>query len=319
MDNAELQYRRLLKDGRDELDRLIAENAAEHHFLDFKEVPLSGGSNSLNESISEKLGKALSGFSNSQGGIIVWGIRKKDRDRAPMGYSLVKKPKQLVEALNRRISEIIVPTVDGVDSRVIFENAQEEGVVATYIPASEKTPHMYLIKKSYYKRSGDSFLKMEHYDLEDMFGRRSRPKLALKIALKSIGTNGTGEQRYDLALNLINEGKAMTQHYGLDIELPIPLKSISRSGVTGRGIISSLDDESNFTSIKLRKTDSPFFPTEQVVLAPNNHHLGHIYLELSDGHLNSLRNLPVRYKIYSENMNTKEGEYLFEELLSNDK
>jgi hypothetical protein len=33
----------------------------------------------------------------------------------------------------------------------------------------------------YYKRSGDTFRRMEHFDLEDMFGRRPRPKLELQI------------------------------------------------------------------------------------------------------------------------------------------
>ena len=31
----------------------------------------------------------------------------------------------------------------------------------------------------YYKRSGDSFYQMEHFDLEDMFGRRRKPKLKM--------------------------------------------------------------------------------------------------------------------------------------------
>ena len=36
----------------------------------------------------------------------------------------------------------------------------------------------------YYKRSGDSFYRMEHFDIADMFGRRRRPNLMLDYIRK---------------------------------------------------------------------------------------------------------------------------------------
>ena len=49
----------------------------------------------------------------------------------------------------------------------------------------------------YYKRSGASFYRMEHFDLEDMFGRRLKPKLNtvvrgsfLRVGVEESGRHG---------------------------------------------------------------------------------------------------------------------------------
>ena len=66
----------------------------------------------------------------------------------------------------------------------------------------------------YYKRSGDSFLKMEHFEVADMFGRRQRPDLQVVVGqpdvarvMVSIRNNGRGMARAPyLGLRVLPQG-----------------------------------------------------------------------------------------------------------------
>ena len=53
----------------------------------------------------------------------------------------------------------------------------------------------------YYKRSGDSFYAMEHFDLEDMFGRRKRPVLEVIYQIQS------HPQKPQIKLGIKNRGR----------------------------------------------------------------------------------------------------------------
>jgi hypothetical protein len=82
-----------------------------------------------------------------------------------------------ISKLNEFTGSFVSPIVDGVVHRGV-ETADDTGFAITLIPASSSGPHMAKAGEDrYYKRSGDSFYKMEHFDLEDMFGRRAQPKL----------------------------------------------------------------------------------------------------------------------------------------------
>jgi hypothetical protein len=64
----------------------------------------------------------------------------------------------------------------------------------------------------YYKRSGDRFYRMEHFDLADMFGRRRRPALKLILEKKRNGSQ--------LAMSIKNEGRGLAKAPYLSLTLP---------------------------------------------------------------------------------------------------
>jgi hypothetical protein len=65
----------------------------------------------------------------------------------------------------------------------------------------------------YFKRSGDSFYRMEHFDLEDMFGRRQKPKLSIRVVRRIEDLEGRGQvERLDIDVS--NEGRAVAKHAG---------------------------------------------------------------------------------------------------------
>ena len=56
------------------IDEFVANRAIEELFLDFKRSSDDGGGPKLNQNDRRNLAKAISGFGNSEGGIIIWGI-----------------------------------------------------------------------------------------------------------------------------------------------------------------------------------------------------------------------------------------------------
>ena len=119
------------------------------------------------------------------------------------------------------------PTVEAVlHKKIVTEN--DKGFAITYVPESDTGPHMAKAGEDrYYKRSGDSFYRMEHFDIEDMFGRRKKPKLALCTEVKGGGGSGSGPYRQidcHLFVGLENTGRGLAKHVAVEINLNAPYR-----------------------------------------------------------------------------------------------
>jgi hypothetical protein len=80
----------------------------------------------------------------------------------------------------------------------------------------------------YYKRSGDSFYKMEHYDLEDMSGRRRKPKLELFTRLEG------GGPTMEIVLGIKNVGRGTAKAPYLAFNVTAPFRP-AEYGLDGNG------------------------------------------------------------------------------------
>jgi hypothetical protein len=105
------------------------------------------------------------------------------------------------------------PVVDGVLLEVIEAlSAPGEGYVKCMIPASDKTPHRAMLAdREYFKRTAEGFYRLEHFDLEDMFGRRPRPALVLKLELVPRPAEDPLEE---LHFVILNSGRGIAKYVG---------------------------------------------------------------------------------------------------------
>jgi hypothetical protein len=116
----------------------------------------------------------------------------------------------LLTKLNEHSGEAASPIVDGVRHKIL-ETGADRGYAVTYVPESVSGPHMAKLGEDrYYKRSGDRFYRMEHFDLEDMFGRRQKPDLHLVAEPMA----GLGDERERVAFKIGNKGRALAKHTG---------------------------------------------------------------------------------------------------------
>jgi hypothetical protein len=173
----------------------------------------------------------ISGFANAAGGIIVWGIQARNNDnQVDCATALMAIPNValLVSRLNQLTGEAADPIADGIRNRVVHASATGEGFAATLAPESESGPHMAKLGENrYYKRSGDSFYTMEHFDIADMFGRRRKPQL--EFYARSVPANAG-----QIVVGLVNKGRATAYAPYLRVTIPPPF-SRSRYGVDGNG------------------------------------------------------------------------------------
>ena len=138
-----------------DLQAFIARQQEENLHLDFKLVKDA----SFNSSDDKKnLACALSGFANSSGGLIVWGVdARKNADGIDCAMELkpIDHVAQLIGRLNSLTGEAVDPSVDQVRHRAI-ETKRGCGFALSLVPESETGPHMAKLGENrYYKRIGD--------------------------------------------------------------------------------------------------------------------------------------------------------------------
>lgn len=185
--------------------------------LDFKRKA-NPSSPRLTDEDKRNLSRALSGFANSDSGVIIWGIGAASSGQSHRTRHPIRKVRAFAEHLDSMLSRLVSPFIDGVINEVIFENAERDtGYVVTYVPRSDKAPHRAENEglKQYYKRYGDSFKIAEHYELEYMFGKRLTPHLHVfwDATLKLPPTGSGSEDLYDgeVKIGLTNQGRAIAQ------------------------------------------------------------------------------------------------------------
>ena len=164
------------------------------------------------------LAKAISAFANADGGVIIYGLEAK---RDAEGRDVVQAARPLGDpALVQSkilglVGQLIQPPVEGilVETRVGQAN---RGYVLVLVPPSDSIPHRVKSGHEYYRRHGSSSLPMEHYELEDMFGRRRRPQLELYWKIKhQIWGNPQEGRSAVIHIGLRNTGRAIAKYPGL--------------------------------------------------------------------------------------------------------
>jgi len=200
----------------DQISEFVRLGQEENLHLEFKTIAnsnLRGGDDKRN------LAKCISGFANSSGGIIVWGVDARKNAQGIDCASATKEivsPRIFVSRLNELTGEAVSPVVDGIRHKTI-EITPDLGFAATLVPESDSGPYMAKLGDDrYYKRSGDSFYRLEHFDLEDMFGRRQRPRLLVRLNNLLFSADNTQEL---LRFTLQNMGRAIAKHVGFFVKL----------------------------------------------------------------------------------------------------
>lgn len=135
------------------------------------------------------LAKAISGFANSEGGVILWGVSARKNNEGIdciEGHPGLRNPQRILARLQELTSQATSPGVVGVVHRIISGNGVGLHFVATFVPQSDSGPHMAKLGEDrYYQRIGSSMMRMEHFQIADMFGRRPHPKLEIKATRSS--------------------------------------------------------------------------------------------------------------------------------------
>lgn len=229
MGRPEELFQRLKASGRETIGALIQARANEELFLDFKRSCNNGQGTSLDPKDRAILSKAISGFGNSEGGVLLLGIdcpsERADRAATPQ-INALEQPGRFCRWILDAVSGCTVPAHPRVEAVAIPENnGKDSGFVAVLIPSSEMTPHQAIPSRQYYMRAGSSFEPVPHAVLAGMFGRRPNSRLYNMYAMTEpevfVG-NQTRFLKMSVGFLLANPGPVQARDLYLNLELFMP-------------------------------------------------------------------------------------------------
>jgi hypothetical protein len=210
----------------------VQQAQVEDLYLDFtrKDAP---GTGALAANDKRGYAKALSGFANSDGGLLVWGVVAEKDTADPESADAAKdlEPIQPLAVFLSELNSILYystkPPVSGVENIAVPESTTtDSGYVVTYIPAGTNPPYRAENdnNNNYYKRAGSSFYPMEPYDIRDVVFRFRYPKLDLHLAYSRVKTEN-GVHEYALEASVTNHGPTALRDYKVVIAMPLGIET----------------------------------------------------------------------------------------------
>ena len=189
------------------LEKWRANKQPETLHLDFKRGGWDGGD--VRGDDRKALAKALSAFSNTEGGVLVFGAATgKGKPDTLESFEPIDRIEQYAERLRVYTQSLATPLIPGVQVTAIHSPAESDrGVAVVFIPASDGGPHRTSgrcegsVCDRYYIRSTTDTTVMPHSILEAMFGRRPPP--VLRLALRHDGRN--------FSITIVNMGRGFAR------------------------------------------------------------------------------------------------------------
>jgi Putative DNA-binding domain len=274
--------------------KFVTPRKPETNYIEFKQKRDRRGPD-LHEDDKKNMAKALSAFSNAQGGILIWGVRTRPvpGGGGDVAWSLrpISGVKDMAERLRGSLLDILVPQNPGVTIEAIA-NRLGNGYVKCLIPESENPPHRSMVDREYYARLDGRSIRLEHYMIRDMMSRREHPRLRFTSYTRR--ADGPS-RRIDVEMRLENWGKTVAKYAGWYGSFQ------NARVVAAQGCRDISASNSGRTTITW---DAPL----GVVIHPNGiaKTIGHLVLEF----VNDGQPISVLTKTYCEGMPTRQSTWI---------
>ena len=241
----------------DDITALIDNEAEESVHLDFK----AAGALSKDDKKKTEIAKDVSAFANSDGGIIVYGIEEQEHKAHALSY--IDGNTYTKEWLEQVIQDNIQRRIEGLEIFPIREDSDiTKTIYVVKIPRSSNTPHM-SADKCYYKRNNFRSVKMEEYEVRDLFYRESTPNLKINGYNFYRSEESSDYITFGFVAQVWNDSNTISTMYKLNCYLN---NYISFNNISWEPI----KDEMNYTYLENQRLKIfqlgkyPLFPNESV-------------------------------------------------------
>jgi len=209
------------------IKQLVDDRVRENLYLELK-TKKDRRTSELDDSDSFQFSRALSGFANSDGGVLVWGVETDKEERAS-ALKPIAHVAEFAARLKKSMLNAVQPMVDGIVIETITDSSDPAaGFVRCLVPRSDKTPHRALrAGRDYFRRSTEGFYRMEHFDLEDAFGRRPRPVLLVQMQLLP---RPEADPHEEVHFSFLNEGRGVARHAAFTCQFTAGVQVAQASG-----------------------------------------------------------------------------------------
>lgn len=217
MENPSLEnlIKEIKTDGIEALKNLITRKEVEQYFIDFKTTEFKDYTNkkALANNDRKNLAKAISGFGNSEGGLLIWGINTRGKGDFANYLKLITSPENFLALINSEISRLTTPQHPSIEGFVVKnKNDKNKGYVVVVIPKYEGLPIQVINGYQFFMRAGDSFVHISHGILTGMFGRRPNPNVTIMFTISD--NEPVLEDNFivfSVGIQLVNIGKGIAK------------------------------------------------------------------------------------------------------------
>jgi hypothetical protein len=191
-------------------------NADENEWRDFKGGGWISRQDGADQEIKKIWSECLGAFSNSGGGVLIFGIKALRRVATKTDF--VDEPNKLADRLIELLQGAVDPPILDVEVRPI-EGPETKGFVVCYIPASSFAPHKSnWADRDFYMRTQDGNVSIPTEILRRMFYPRNESLLVPigRIQLRNLG------HKYNLGFKaeLLNRGTASAENIAVQFIPP---------------------------------------------------------------------------------------------------
>lgn len=146
----------------------------------------SPSSPSLNRDMKVKLARALSGFSNTAGGVVLWGVATTPHSHSKLDVISHLEPVGNCSGFEKQVRAAIPtltsPSVLKYETKLIKRRKTDtQGVIAAYIPFASGDPLLSNIDNVFYFRSSDEFIPAPYELIKRLFSATDVPEVYPKF------------------------------------------------------------------------------------------------------------------------------------------
>lgn len=204
--------------GYSDIEEFIDEGQSEGIYLECK----SPQAPKLGRDLRAQLAEAISGFANTEGGIIIWGVSTTKKSHSDLDIMTqieeIGNCKNFMSQIEKNYPTLVTPSITNIQNKAIKKNKKDNrGLIITYIPKNKGDPVKSNIDDHFYFRNGDEFSKMPYEILKRLFAATESPELRMVTDFRLIKKNE--RDVWEVPLIITNMSSAVAKYVNLFIRI----------------------------------------------------------------------------------------------------
>lgn len=176
----------------------------------------------LTQAVAVHLAKGISGFSNTAGGIIIWGISTTKHSHSGLDILSQIEPvgncQNLERQIHNRIPTLTNPPVFGFKTKTVKKTKNDRrGIVLAYIPQTQGDPVQSGRDSLFYFRTGDDFSVAPYEMIRRLFASTETPDLSPLLYINMAKVEKDGSWRIPIGVE--NNSSAIAENGHISVEV----------------------------------------------------------------------------------------------------